>query len=63
VELRSLYLHRPTPPPAEEGKQGQAGGEEGEGRGFGDVECEVVECDTITTEGEGLVKFDTKYVQ
>ena len=29
VELRGPHLHRPTPPPAEEGQQG-------EGRGFGD---------------------------
>ncbi len=36
VELRSLQLHWATPPPAEEGQQGQARGEEGEGRGFGD---------------------------
>ncbi len=36
VELGSPHLHHPTPPPAEEGKHGQARGEEGEGRGLGD---------------------------
>ncbi len=40
VALRSLHPRSPTPPPAEEGEQAQARGEEGEGRGFGDF-CEI----------------------